>query len=128
MKSDYEIRANDFALRTGTRLRILDMEYKPMWDEEQYRYVFKCRLTRKRKSYTFEFGQSLYNGSKEPTYYDVLSCLEKYDVGTFEQFCHSYGYDTDSRKAERTWKAVVKEYRAVCRLFGDVMDELRAIE
>lgn len=124
---NYEAMANAFAEKTGTKLTVLDYEYKPMWGEKQSRYVFKCRLTRNGKRYTFEFGQSLYNGSKEPTMYDVLACLTKSDPGTFEDFCDEFGYDTDSRRAERTYKAVCKEYAAVERLFGDVMDELYEI-
>ena len=125
--SKYEAMANAFAEKTGKKLTVLDYKYKPMWGEKQSRYVFKCRLSRGRKQYTFEFGQSLYNGSKEPTMYDVLPCLEKSDVGTFEDFCDEFGYDTDSRRAERTYNAVRKEYAAVERLFGDVMDELYEI-
>lgn len=125
--SNYEAMANAFAEKTGTKLMVLGHDYKPMWGEKQSRYVFKCRLSRNGKRYTFESGQSLYNGAKEPTMYDVLSCLEKSDVGTFEDFCDEFGYDTDSRRAERTYKAVCKEYAAVERLFGDVMDELQEI-
>lgn len=86
------------------------------------------RLSRNRKTYTFDFGQSLADGSKTPTMYDVLACLQKYDLGSFEDFCHEYGYDEDSRRAERTYKAVCREYAAVERLFGDCMDELQELE
>lgn len=64
----------------------------------------------------------------EPTMYDVLTCLTKYDPNTFEDFCSEFGYDTDSRAAERTHKAVVKEYEAVERLFGDIIEELAEIQ
>jgi len=64
----------------------------------------------------------------EPTMYDVLTCLTKYDPETFENFCSEYGYDEDSRTAERTYKAVCKEYEAVDRLFSDVMEELQEIQ
>lgn len=56
---------------------------------------------------------------KEPTMYDVLTCLQKYDVGSFEDFCSEFGYDDDSRKAKKTYKAVVKEYDKVCSLFNE---------
>lgn len=59
-----------------------------------------------------------------PTLYDVLACLQKYDVGTFEDFCSDFGYDTDSRTAEKTYKAVVKEYDKMCSLFNDEELEL----
>lgn len=55
----------------------------------------------------------------EPTLSDVLACLQKYDVGTFEDFCSEFGYDTDSKRAEKTYKAVSKEYDKMCSLFSD---------
>jgi hypothetical protein len=55
--------------------------------------------------------------AKEPTMYDVLTCLTKYDPGTFEDFCGDYGYDEDSRRAEKTYHAVVKEFEGMQRLF-----------
>lgn len=63
-----------------------------------------------------------------PTAYDILTCLTKYDVGTFENFCGDFGYDTDSRSAERIYKSVCEEWKAVDRLFSDVIDELQEIQ
>ena len=59
-----------------------------------------------------------------PTAYDVLVCLTKYDVGTFEDFCSEFGYDTDSRSAKKTYKAVLKEYGNVCKIWNDSEIEL----
>jgi len=56
---------------------------------------------------------------EEPTLYDVLACLTTQDPETFEDFCSSYGYDTDSRSAKKIYKAVVKEYDNMCKLFND---------
>ena len=126
--NDYEKQALDFAKKYGVKLQILGSEYKSMWNERQNRYVFKCRLSRNRKSYTFEFGQSIANSSNEPNIYDILACLVKSDPETFEYFCAEFGYDIDSRKAEETYKAVCKEYKAVERLFGDIMEELQEIQ
>lgn len=55
---------------------------------------------------------------KKPMAYDILACLTKYDVGTFENFCAEFGYDTDSRKAEKTYFAVQREYEGVCRIWN----------
>lgn len=63
-----------------------------------------------------------------PSVYDVLACLTKYDPGTFEDFCSEYGYEEDSRTAERIYFAVQKEYAQLARLFTpDEMDELAEI-
>ena len=63
---------------------------------------------------------------KEPRLYDILACMTKYDPGTFEDFCSEYGYDEDSRSAEKTYNAVVEEYEAMCRLFSD--EELEVLQ
>lgn len=62
-----------------------------------------------------------------PTAYDILACLTKYEPGSFENFCSDYGYDTDSRRAEKIYIAVQKEYSEVMRMFRDVMGELSEI-
>jgi hypothetical protein len=52
-----------------------------------------------------------------PTEYDALAVITKYDPGTFENFCSESGYNTDSRNAVRTYKAVRKEWNNVSKLF-----------
>lgn len=54
-----------------------------------------------------------------PTEYDILACLTKYDPETFENFCDEFGYDTDSKSAEKTYNAVVNEYKNVAMLWND---------
>lgn len=64
-----------------------------------------------------------------PNVYDVLACLEKYEVGTFEDFCSDFGYDEDSRTAERIYFAVQKEYNELSRIFTEEqIEELREIQ
>ena len=126
--NDYEKQALYFAKKYGVKLQILGSEYKTFWSEEQKRWVFKCKLSRNSKSYNFEFGQSIANGSNEPAMYDILSCLTKYDPETFENFCAEFGYDINSRDSKKTYRSVCKEYEAVKRLFGDIMDELQEIQ
>lgn len=69
---------------------------------------------------------SLHYEKTPPTDYDILSCLTKYDPGTFEDFCGDYGYDTDSRKAEKTYFAVQKEYQNSQGMFSEAELEMMA--
>ena len=47
---------------------------------------------------------------KEPTAYDVLACLDiLYADCNFDCFCSDFGYDTDSRQAEKTYKALLEQ-------------------
>ena len=59
-----------------------------------------------------------------PTAYDILASLEKNEVYDFADFCDIYGYDEDSRKAYKTYKAVKKEWENMAILFNDAELEL----
>lgn len=85
------------------------------------------RLKRNGKTYTFNFGQSIAKGGEEPDIYDVLACLTKSDPGSLEDFCSEYGYDSDSIKANITYTAVCREWKAIDRLFSDIIEGLREI-
>lgn len=61
-----------------------------------------------------------------PDCYDVLACLTKYDPGTFEDFCAEYGYDEDSRTAERIYIAVQNEFANLKRIFDP--EQLEAMQ
>jgi hypothetical protein len=124
--SQYNEAVNLVAKKFNIKLKIIDSTYKCMqWDKNQPRYVFKLQLLRGRKSYTFEFGQSIMKGNEEPTLYDVLTCLQKYDVGTFEDFCNMFGY-TNEREHGKIYDAVVKEFQAMQRLFNS--EELEVLQ
>ncbi len=56
---------------------------------------------------------------EEPRLYDIITCLTRYDPGTFEDFCSEFGYDEDSKKAEKIYNAVRDEYLSMCSLFSD---------
>jgi hypothetical protein len=56
---------------------------------------------------------------KAPSSYSILACLTTYDVGTLEDFCSEFGYDSDSKTADRVYAAVCEEYLNVCRIWND---------
>lgn len=114
----YNKGAHKFAEAIGLKMFIKESHYRKHFPEDkQNRYVFKIQLKKDGKQYSFYFGQSIAEGSNEPTLYSVLTCLQKYDVGSFEDFCGEFGYDEDSREAERIYKAVTKEFKNMQRLF-----------
>ena len=57
----------------------------------------------------------------KPTAYDILSCLQKYDVGDIEDFICEFGYEIKKRgdltRIQNIYNAVVKEYQDICRCF-----------
>ena len=79
------------------------------------------RLGRRRIVVPFSQGPAI---CQEPTAADVLNCLASDAAGfenarSFEDWCSEYGYDTDSRKAEKTYKAVEKQSDQLKRLLAD---------
>lgn len=125
--SQYEQAAQLAADKLNIKLKVLSNHWgKHFADDKDYRCIFKLRLSRGRKSYTFKFGQSIAAGGIEPTLYHILSCLQKYDVESFEEFCSDFGYNSDSIKSFKTYKAVVKEFEAMERLFTN--EELEILQ
>ena len=65
----------------------------------------------------------------EPTEYDILSCLTKYNPVTLEDFCSEFGYSTDSKSAEKIYLSVKEEWTNVQNIWTDKEIEiLREIE
>jgi hypothetical protein len=59
----------------------------------------------------------------EPTAHAVLDCLASDasgidSAGNFEDWAREYGYDTDSRKAERVYAAVMRQTKALRAFMG----------
>jgi len=127
---NYQEQANKFAALHNITLNINSCDYKQHFaDDKECRYVFNCTLKCNNKKYTFNFGQSIAAVDTEPTMYDVLTCLEKYEVGTFDDFCSNYGYDNDSIKAHKTYKAVAREYKNMLRVFGvEILEQMQEIQ
>ena len=69
--------------------------------------------------------------TRGPSAADVLYCLasdaQAGDL-SFEDFCSDFGYDSDSRKAEQTWKACVRMAPRVRRFLGEHFDAVWSAE
>ena len=130
-KVDYQKQATDFLVKVGATVKVEFLTYGTYFDDDkECRNIYRFTIRRNGKSYSGRFGQSINATMKneEPTAYDILTALSKSDASTFENFCSEYGYDTDSRKAEKTFKAVQKEWAGVERVFGDVLEQLQEIQ
>lgn len=71
--------------------------------------------------------------SHEPTAVEVLDCLVSDAAGyesarDFADWCAEYGYDEDSRKAERTFKAIGEATKRLRRFLGATYEEALTAE
>lgn len=127
--SSYEKDANDFLNAVGAKLKVEYLTHDFYFsDDKETRDIYRFTLSRNGKKYTAKFGQSIADTGQEPNAYDILSCITKYDPCTFEDFCADFGYDSDSRKAEKIYDACCREYAGVVRVFGDVLEQLQEIQ
>lgn len=125
--SDYVGAADFFLFATETKLSVKYVGYgKHFAGDTDSRHIFKFTLSNSKGRYSGKFGQSIANGKKYPTAYDILACINKYEVGDFDFFCSNYGYDNDSRTAYKIFKACVKEWKGVCRLWNE--DQIQALQ
>jgi hypothetical protein len=118
MNTDYQKQAIDFLNATSTSFQATFKKHDfYFYGDKEQRDIFRVTLKNKLHTYRFNFGQSIADstgdGENKPTPYDVLACLTKYEVGSFENFCGDYGYDIDSRKAYKIYKAVLKEWKNI---------------
>lgn len=85
------------------------------------------RNGRRRLSVPFFTGEGL-RGHGEPSAAGVLACLLS-DAGVsadFEEFCSEFGYDVDSRKAERTHVACLAIRAKLEKFLGAEFDDALA--
>jgi hypothetical protein len=81
---------------------------------------YRCTLHYKGRRYSFDYWQGI-GISHDPRVDDVLDSLLSDAQGggqTFEDFCMEFGYDPDSRKAERIWRACQLVAKNMKRLLG----------
>jgi hypothetical protein len=102
--------ANRIALRIESRLVDRNPNISDMPEGSNHFLVtLRCRISGKARRLTtyFSMGPAL---SHEPTGEEVIECLLSDAAGvanarSFEDWCSDYGYDSDSRKAERIYNA-----------------------
>jgi hypothetical protein len=115
--------AKQFATKNGITIKseFVDANLNaPDWKDANH---FRVTLKMKGKQLTTYFSQG-YGISGEPQAADVLDCLASDAAGfenarSFEEWASEYGYDTDSRKAEKTYKVIEKQADKLKNFLGD---------
>ena len=92
---------------------------------------WKCLIHSGHRRYTVYFTCGYGHNGKDPDLKTVLECLQsdaRAGNQSFEYFCGDFGYDTDSRRAEATWKACRKTHKELTRLFGIQVDTFLSLD
>jgi len=128
---DYEKQATDFLESTGTKFSIEFAapreEECPDWcsgNDHIHGDKYHVTLEKGGKEFSFNFWNS-YQDVKEntqPTAYDVLACLVKYDPGTIDEYTETFGYNTSQPISQH-----LKNYMAACTQYG-ILSEMYSPE
>lgn len=131
-EGNYKKQGIDFLKGTGTDLSMVFSHKTTKFIEGLTNAVYKVTLVNTKHRYTFEFHQSAKGTEekKKPIAYDILSCLTKYELGSFDDFCGDFGYETqiydedinryiDNPDSLKIYKACLNEYKHVKMLWTD---------
>ena len=131
--SEYTRQAEAFLNCSGTDIDIkFDnvVDGFPFSDDTMPHNKYTVTLTRGDKSYKYPFYDSYNNfkNHKQPTAYDVLSCLQTYDIdGDMWDFAEEFGYEIKSEKTykrvRKIWSECKNQYKALLDLFGSYFME-----
>ena len=106
----------------------LDWDKQDDWQHAANGYSVVLRYHGRQMTVDYWMGSA---NTKEPDAAGVLSSLlldAAADEQSFEDWCSEFEYDTDSRKAEKTYQACCKIAAKVKKLLGDDYESFRMAE
>lgn len=120
-----------FAKKVGVKLACERAARNPAMADEKWAKSathYKCMLSRGKTKMSLPYSMGSAH-TKPPDIGMVLNSLASDASGyeqarSFEDWASEYGYDTDSRSAKKTYKAVEKETTALKMLLGDDFETL----
>jgi hypothetical protein len=111
----------------GTRLPLAKQD---AWQRSANGYTCALEFQKRRMTVDFWMGTGL---RKEPTASEVLSSLVSDSLsvensGSFENWCGDLGLDSDSRKAEKTYRAVLSLSQKLAKFLGPAYEDFLSAE
>lgn len=144
--NEYVKQAKDFLKDCNANIDIfyLGTEVNKHWEDKQKRDHYIVDICTPKGAMQIDYWDSVnntirnYNLSRtnkpqvKPTEYDILSCLQKYDVGDIEDFMLEFDYKIekkgDFKRIQNIYNAVIKEYQDICCCFTqEQIEKLREI-
>ena len=113
---------------TAVRGAHIDFDDMDDWQKESNDWRITLRYKGHSMSFDYWQGKGIKNTpTVEGIMENIVSDASVNDM-SFEDFCAEFGYDTDSRKAERTYNACIKQTKALKRLLGSDFDNFVSAE
>jgi hypothetical protein len=127
---------------TTITIKVIGKDYYFDGDKEE-RIILRVYISRGKEEISFRYGMSIHDTQafscvhghdfpiskiikqrqeiKDTILYSILSCVssEFHCPETFHDFCNEYGYDEDSRKAEKTFHACQEQSEKLHSIFKE---------
>lgn len=115
---------NEFADKHNVTLSYVHTDKNPYMEDSANMDNYEVTLTYEEREMCVYYSKGVGHNGEPPTVDEVLNCLAMDSASVensrdFEDFCNELGYDTDSRRAERTYKACVRQAKEMKALLGD---------
>lgn len=125
--NEYVAQAKEFLANCNATMKITKIGYEQNknWNDGCWHNTYRATIKTPFGTMWVKFWDSIYNTEQgiEPTEYDILACLEKYDVGTIDDFVHEFGYEVnewaDVKRIQNIYNAVKRQYKSLCRCFTE---------
>ena len=135
--NEYLNQAKNFLEECGATMTIAYCckDINKNWNDIEARNTYRVRISTPNGTMSVKFWDSINNtrNGNRPNEYDILACLQKYDVGSFEDFASEFGYDIseaeERRKVKRIYASVCEEYKKIGRCFTEEqIEKMREIQ
>src|ERR1051325_1746512 len=98
------------------------VDRNPNMSSDSYMDHWKVTLRHNGHTMTTYFSMGYGHNGKAPQAEDVLDCLASDSAGIdndFEDWCREYGYDSDSRAAERIYNTCTRQSAKLRKFLGE---------
>lgn len=115
---------SEFIKANRIKLTAERADSNPTMDNSENMDHWKCLLARPGKRMTVYFSMGYGHNGKPPEAAGVLDCLSSdafsiENAQSFEDWAADYGYDTDSRSAEKTFKTCEHQAKRLRSFLGN---------
>lgn len=135
-ENEYEMLGIQFLKDCNAKMEIKFSGYfkNKLWNDTAERAKYNVTITTPLGKIYLPFWDSICNTRKlksgasvSPTAYDVLAVVEKYNPGTYKDFCEEFMFENSTHTRE-VYRLVKRQYEKLTRVFTDEeMDMLRGI-
>lgn len=123
MKTTKQTTIADFIAQHGLSMSCQRTSSNPNMADSKDMDHWVCTLVNGEDTMRLVFSMGRGHKGAKPSLDEVLNCLALEAMGvceTFEDWCNEYGYDTGSRKAEKTYDTICLQDHQLRRFLGEV--------